>query len=189
MSDCDFLYKVVVLGDSGVGKSNLIIRFTKNIFNTQPKPTIGVEFASKSISYDGATIKGQIWDTAGQERFHAVSVQYHRGAHGALMVYDITNKESFEHLEKWFNEISKQGEEGCIYIVIGNKCDLAGQRQVTEEEGKIFAEKRNLLFMETSALDSTNVEEAFSNRPYNGALAGANPSPIKEPPPAIAVIL
>lgn len=100
--------------------------------------------------------------SAGQERFHAVSVQYHRGAHGALMVYDITNKESFEHLEKWFNEISKQGEEGCIYIVIGNKCDLAGQRQVTEEEGKIFAEKRNLLFMETSALDSTNVEEAFS---------------------------
>ncbi|KAF0972456.1 hypothetical protein FDP41_009359 [Naegleria fowleri] len=160
--DCDVLYKVVVIGDSGVGKSNLITRFTQNKFTKDTKPTIGVEFGAKSIEYDGVTIKGQIWDTAGQERFRAISAAYYRGANGALIVYDITNQESFDNLEKWFKEIENQGENGCINILIGNKCDLNHLRQVETATGRAFAEKHNVPFMETSALDSTNVDEAFT---------------------------
>ncbi|KAL9654638.1 hypothetical protein ABK040_006700 [Willaertia magna] len=160
--DCDVLYKVVVIGDSGVGKSNLITRFTQNKFTKDTKPTIGVEFGAKSIEYDNVTIKGQIWDTAGQERFRAISAAYYRGANGALIVYDITNQESFENLEKWFKEIENQGENGCINILIGNKCDLNHLRQVETATGKAFAEKHGVPFMETSAADSTNVDEAFT---------------------------
>jgi len=161
--DCDVLYKVVVIGDSGVGKSNLITRFTQGRFTKDSKPTIGVEFGAKSIEHEGITIKGQIWDTAGQERFRAISAAYYRGANGALICYDITNPESFQNLNKWFKEIENQGENGCINILIGNKCDLAHLRQVDTEEARKFAEKHNVSFLETSAANDTNVELAFTS--------------------------
>jgi len=160
--DCDVLYKVVVIGDSGVGKSNLITRFTQDRFTKDSKPTIGVEFGAKSIEHDGITIKGQIWDTAGQERFRAISAAYYRGANGALIVYDITNPESFQNLNKWFKEIENQGENGCFNILIGNKCDLQHLRAVDTEEARKFAEKHNVSFLETSAANNTNVELAFT---------------------------
>ena len=161
--DCDVLYKVVVIGDSGVGKSNLITRFTQDRFTKDSKPTIGVEFGAKSIEYEGITIKGQIWDTAGQERFRAISAAYYRGANGALIVYDITNPETFQNLNKWFKEIENQGENGCINILIGNKSDLAHLRQVDTEEARKFAEKHNVSFLETSAANNTNVDLAFTS--------------------------
>jgi small GTP-binding protein len=162
MYHCTFVVIVVVIGDSGVGKSNLITRFTQDRFTKDSKPTIGVEFGAKSIEYDGITIKGQIWDTAGQERFRAISAAYYRGANGALICYDITNPESFQNLTKWFKEIENQGENGCINILIGNKCDLAHLRQVDTEEARKFAEKHNVSFLETSAANNTNVELAFT---------------------------
>jgi len=157
------LYKVVVIGDSGVGKSNLITRFTQDRFTKDSKPTIGVEFGAKSIEHEGITIKGQIWDTAGQERFRAISAAYYRGANGALICYDITNAETFQNLSKWFKEIENQGENGCINILIGNKCDLAHLRQVDTEEARKLAEKHNVSFLETSAANNTNVELAFTS--------------------------
>ncbi|KAL0488468.1 Ras-related protein Rab [Acrasis kona] len=161
--DCDVLYKVVVIGDSGVGKSNLITRFTQGKFSKDSKPTIGVEFGAKTIEHEGITIKGQIWDTAGQERFRAISAAYYRGANGALIVYDITNQETFNNLNKWFKEIENQGENGCLNVLVGNKCDLDHLRQVQTEDGRTFAEKHNVSFMETSAQDNTNVDLAFTS--------------------------
>jgi small GTP-binding protein len=140
----------------------LITRFTQDRFTKDSKPTIGVEFGAKSIEHDGITIKGQIWDTAGQERFRAISAAYYRGANGALIVYDITNPESFQNLNKWFKEIENQGENGCFNILIGNKCDLQHLRAVDTEEARKFAEKHNVSFLETSAANNTNVELAFT---------------------------
>jgi len=161
--DCDVLYKVVVIGDSGVGKSNLITRYTRDQFSKDSKSTIGVEFASKLIDHEGVKIKGQIWDTAGQDRFRAIAAAYYRGAHGALIVYDITNPTSFQNLDSWFKEIENQGEKNCINIIVGNKCDLEEQRQVDTEEGKRYAAKHNIRFLETSAAESTNVDLVFTS--------------------------
>lgn len=161
--DCDVLYKVVVIGDSGVGKSNLITRYTRDHFSTDMKSTIGVEFASKLIDYESVKIKGQIWDTAGQDRFRAIAAAYYRGAHGALIVYDITNPLSFQNLDSWFREIENQGEQNCINVIVGNKLDLAEtHRKVSTEEGRLYAEKHNIRFVETSAADSTNVDLVFT---------------------------
>eukprot|EP01080_Neovahlkampfia_damariscottae_P005660 gene5660-9476_t len=162
MTEVDFMYKVVVIGDSGVGKSNLITRFTMNKFTEDSKSTIGVEFGAKNIEIDGKTIKGQIWDTAGQERFRAISTAYYRGAHGALIVYDVTKKDSFQNIEKWKSEIVEQGEPDCQLMMVGNKSDLVHLRQVDVSEGKRYAENNKMFFLETSACEGTNVEEAFT---------------------------
>uniref|UniRef100_A0A3Q3EK11 RAB11B, member RAS oncogene family, b n=1 Tax=Labrus bergylta TaxID=56723 RepID=A0A3Q3EK11_9LABR len=142
----DFLFKVVLIGDSGVGKSNLLSRFTRNEFNLESKSTIGVEFATRSIQVDGKTIKAQIWDTAGQERYRAITSAYYRGAVGALLVYDIDH-----------------ADNNIVIMLVGNKSDLRHLRAVPTDEARAFAEKNTLSFIETSALDSTNVEEAFKN--------------------------
>ncbi|KAL9656421.1 hypothetical protein ABK040_005186 [Willaertia magna] len=160
--DNDFLFKVIIVGDSGVGKSNLISRYTQNKFNRDSKTTIGVEFGTKTIKHDNINICGQFWDTAGQERFRAVTTTYYRNVNGSVIVYDITNKESFENLEKWYNEVKTQGDSECFCIFVGNKCDLKDMRQVETDTGKEFAEKHGVPFMETSAADNTNVEEAFN---------------------------
>ncbi|CAO3600324.1 unnamed protein product [Absidia cylindrospora] len=141
----DYLFKLVLIGDSGVGKSNLLSRFTTNEFNLESKSTIGVEFATKNIEIEKHTIKAQIWDTSGQERYRAITGAYYRGAVGALLVYDITRKTSFQ------------------MSPIGNKLDLSEtNRAVTTEEGGALAEQEGFLFMETSALDATNVENSFA---------------------------
>lgn len=160
----DFLFKIVLIGDTCVGKSQLLSRFAKNEFNLESKATIGVEFATKTIiSKNGATIKAQIWDTAGQERYRAVASSYYRGAVGALIVYDITNHKTFLNVENWIQELKMKGPQGMVILLIGNKSDLADyQRRVNQEEVKQYAQINEVNFIETSALDSSNVENAFN---------------------------
>jgi len=159
----DYLYKVVLIGDSGVGKSNLLSRFTRNEFNLETKSTIGVEFATRSIQADGKTIKAQIWDTAGQERYRAITSAYYRGAVGALLVYDIAKNVTFKNVERWLTELRENAANNIVIMLVGNKSDLRHLREVPTDSAKDFAEKNNLLFIETSALDSSNVEMAFQN--------------------------
>merc|ERR1719217_845694 len=159
--DYDYLFKVVLIGDSGVGKSNLLSRFTRNEFCLESKSTIGVEFATRSIQVDGKTIKAQIWDTAGQERYRAITAAYYRGAIGALLVYDITRRESFENCERWLRELRAHADPSIVAMLVGNKCDLRGRKAVDVEDAKDFAEDNNLAFIETSAKDATNVDLAF----------------------------
>jgi len=157
----DYLFKVVLIGDSGVGKSNLLSRFTRNEFNLESKSTIGVEFATKSIQVDSKTVKAQIWDTAGQERYRAITSAYYRGAVGALLVYDISKHVTFENVERWLKELRDHAEQNIVIMLVGNKSDLRHKRAVTTEDAMAFAEANNLAFIETSALDSTGVDEAF----------------------------
>jgi len=158
----DFLYKVVVTGDSGVGKTNIITRFTANEFTLESKATIGVEFGHAEITLgDGSKIKVQIWDTAGQERFRAITRGYYRGAVGALIVYDITKSVSFRNVEKWLQELKQHAFDDIVIMLVGNKSDLKQAREVPTDEAKKFAQKNNLLFIETSALDGENIKEAF----------------------------
>ncbi|XP_065573170.1 ras-related protein Rab-11A-like [Artemia franciscana] len=159
----DYLFKVVLIGDSGVGKSNLLSRFTRNEFNLESKSTIGVEFATRSIQVDGKTIKAQIWDTAGQERYRAITSAYYRGAVGALLVYDIAKQLTYENVERWLKELRDHADQNIVIMLVGNKSDLRHLRSVPTDEARAFAEANRLSFIETSALDSTNVESAFQN--------------------------
>ncbi|GLJ28872.1 hypothetical protein SUGI_0569060 [Cryptomeria japonica] len=159
--DYDYLFKVVLIGDSGVGKSNLLSRFTRNEFSLESKSTIGVEFATRSISVDGKMIKAQIWDTAGQERYRAITSAYYRGAVGALLVYDITRHVTFENVERWLKELRDHTEHNIVVMLVGNKSDLRHLRALSTEDAQTFAEREGLYFIETSALESTNVENAF----------------------------
>lgn len=162
MAGGEIFYKVVLIGDSGVGKSNLLSRFARNEFNPDSKSTIGVEFANRNIKLDNKSITVQIWDTAGQERYKAITTAYYRNAVGALLVYDITNKQTFQNCERWLKEIREAGEQGCVVQLVGNKSDLNHLRAVSINEGQEFADRNKIQFKETSALDATNVEEVFS---------------------------
>ncbi|KAH9562107.1 hypothetical protein CY35_05G056000 [Sphagnum magellanicum] len=157
----DYLFKVVLIGDSGVGKSNLLSRFTRNEFCLESKSTIGVEFATRSIQVDGKTVKAQIWDTAGQERYRAITSAYYRGAVGALLVYDITKHVTYENVERWLKELRDHADSNIVIMLVGNKSDLKHLRGVSTEDAQAFSEKEGLSFIETSALESTNVEKAF----------------------------
>ncbi|KAL7749911.1 Rab GTPase ypt31 [Sorochytrium milnesiophthora] len=157
----DFLFKVVLIGDSGVGKSNLLSRFTRNEFNLESKSTIGVEFATRSIQVDGKTIKAQIWDTAGQERYRAITSAYYRGAVGALLVYDIAKHVTYDNVNRWLKELRDHADTNIVIMLVGNKSDLRHLRAVPTEEAKKFAADNGLSFVETSALDSSHVETAF----------------------------
>merc|ERR1712151_402486 len=150
-----------LIGDSGVGKSNLLSRFTRDEFNLESKSTIGVEFATKSITTNGKVIKAQIWDTAGQERYRAITSAYYRGAVGALLVYDISKRVTFEDLERWLMELRDHADPNIVIMLVGNKGDLRHLRAVGQDEALAFAEKHGLACIETSALESTNVETAF----------------------------
>ncbi|TYH86699.1 hypothetical protein ES332_D01G062800v1 [Gossypium tomentosum] len=160
--DYDYLFKLVLIGDSGVGKSNLLSRFTKNEFNLESKSTIGVEFATRSIRVDDKVVKAQIWDTAGQERYRAITSAYYRGAVGALLVYDVTRHITFENVERWLKELRDHTDSNIVIMLVGNKADLRHLRAVSTEEAKAFAEREKTYFMETSALESLNVENAFT---------------------------
>jgi len=157
----DYLFKIVLVGESGVGKSNLLSRFTKNEFNLEQKATIGVEFAPKCIEHEGKVIKAQIWDTAGQERFRAITSSYYKGAMGALLVFDISKRASFSNLDRWLNEVRAFTQPEISIILVGNKCDLDYMREVPQEEAIKYAKDKNIPFFETSALDCTNVEKVF----------------------------
>ncbi|ESQ46147.1 hypothetical protein EUTSA_v10000314mg [Eutrema salsugineum] len=158
----DYVFKVVLIGDSAVGKSQLLARFTRDEFSMDSKATIGVEFQTRTLVIDEKSIKAQIWDTAGQERYRAVTSAYYRGAVGAMLVYDITKRESFDHIPRWLEELRAHADKNIVIILIGNKSDLEDQRSVPMEDAKEFAEKEELFFLETSALNSTNVENSFN---------------------------
>lgn len=159
--DYDYQFKIVLIGDSGVGKSNLLMRFTRNEFNLESKSTIGVEFATKNVQVDSKTVKAQIWDTAGQERYRAITNAYYRGAGGALLVYDISKRPSFTNLAHWLSELREHAGQGIVVMVVGNKSDLETKREVDTEEASQFCQKNGLFFIETSALNASNVDAAF----------------------------
>ncbi|KAI3798210.1 hypothetical protein L1987_33480 [Smallanthus sonchifolius] len=157
----EYLFKVVIIGDSAVGKSNLLSRYARNEFNMHSKATIGVEFQTQTMEIDGKEVKAQIWDTAGQERFRAVTSAYYRGAVGALVVYDISRTTTFDSVSRWLQELQTHSDTTVARMLVGNKCDLNNIRAVSVEDGKKLAEEQGLFFLETSALDSTNVKTAF----------------------------
>nr|AFK44865.1 unknown [Lotus japonicus] len=157
----DYLFKVVLIGDSGVGKSNLLSRFTRNEFCLESKSTIGVEFATRTLEVEGRMVKAQIWDTAGQERYRAITSAYYRGALGALLVYDVTKPTSFENVTRWLKELRDHADANIVIMLIGNKTDLKHLRGVATEDAQSYAEKEGLSFIETSALEATNVDKAF----------------------------
>ncbi|KAF8364537.1 hypothetical protein HHK36_033492 [Tetracentron sinense] len=157
----DYLFKVVLIGDSGVGKSNLLSRFTRNEFCLESKSTIGVEFATRTVQVEGKTVKAQIWDTAGQERYRAITSAYYRGALGALLVYDVTKPTTFENVSRWLKELRDHADSNIVIMLIGNKTDLKHLRGVSTEDAQSYAEKEGLSFIETSALEATNVEKSF----------------------------
>ncbi|KAG8933529.1 hypothetical protein FRC02_011640 [Tulasnella sp. 418] len=146
-----------------VVSENLLSRFTRNEFNLESKSTIGVEFATRSINVDGKTIKAQIWDTAGQERYRAITSAYYRGAVGALLVYDIAKHATYVNVVRWLKELRDHADSNIVIMLVGNKSDLKHLRAVTTEESKVFATDNGLSFIETSALDASNVESAFQN--------------------------
>ncbi|CAD8073297.1 unnamed protein product [Paramecium sonneborni] len=160
--DYDYLFKIVLSGESGVGKSNLLLRFTKNKFNIESKTTIGVEFGTRSLQICGKIIKAQIWDTAGQERYRAITCAYYRRAIGAVLVYDITNKQSFEAIERWLQEVKENADREIVIMIIGNKSDLKDLRAIRTESGQELAKIYKVGFMEASAQDGSNVDQAFT---------------------------
>ncbi|XP_050208071.1 ras-related protein Rab11D [Mercurialis annua] len=157
----DYVFKVVLIGDSAVGKSQILARFARNEFSLDSKATIGVEFQTRTLLIEHKSVKAQIWDTAGQERYRAVTSAYYRGAVGAMLVYDITKRQTFDHIPRWLEELRSHADKNIVIILIGNKSDLENQRVVPTEDAKEFAQKEGLFFLETSALESTNVESAF----------------------------
>lgn len=158
-----YLFKYIIIGESGTGKSCLLLRFTDNRFQTIHDITIGVEFGSKIISIHGKALKLQIWDTSGQESFRSITRSYYRGAAGALLVYDITRRQTFLKLKSWLLEAKSNGNPSMVVMVIGNKSDLNHRREVSRLEGEKFATDNDLLFAETSAKTACNVDEIFRN--------------------------
>ena len=157
----EIMFKVVLVGDSFVGKTNIMSRYLKNEFHEDSKASVGVEFGSKQFTIDGHTVKAQIWDTAGQERYKAITSAYYKGAKGAFIVYDITRKNSFESVERWVSDVTSVADKKITIVLIGNKSDLEDQRQVTKEEAQDKANKLEIAFMETSAFSGDNLDKAF----------------------------
>lgn len=157
----DFLFKLLLIGDSGVGKTCVLFRFAEDAFNSTFISTIGIDFKIRTIEMDGKKIKLQIWDTAGQERFRTITTAYYRGAMGIMLVYDITNEKSFDNIKNWIRNIEEHATSDVEKMVLGNKCDMNDRRQISKERGEQLAIEYGIKFMETSAKASINVEEAF----------------------------
>jgi len=160
--DYDYLFKLVLIGDSGVGKSCLLLRFADDSFTDSYISTIGVDFRFRTLKINKKTVKLQIWDTAGQERFRTITSAYYRGADGIIMVYDVTSMESFEHVDEWLNEVDRFANENTCKLLVGNKADLTEERKVAADTARALAQRLNIQFLETSAKTSTNVTTAFS---------------------------
>lgn len=158
--DYDYLFKLVLIGDSGVGKSCLLLRFADDQFTESYISTIGVDFRFRTVKVDGKTVKLQIWDTAGQERFRTITSAYYRGADGIIMVYDVSNQESFDHVQDWLQEVNRYASDGTCKLLIGNKNDRP-DKVVNTAMGQTMGDELNISFLETSAKTADNVEAAF----------------------------
>jgi len=161
-SNYQYIFKLILIGNSGVGKSSILQRYMKHTFEENYKCTIGVDFLMKSIVINGQTVKLQLWDTAGQEKYKSMVSSYYRGANVALIVFDITNHQSFDALPLWIENFYKNGPEQKNIILIGNKKDLADLRQVTQQEAESFSETNNMMYFETSAKEGDNIEYIFN---------------------------
>mmetsp|Transcript_18609 Transcript_18609/g.60658 ORF Transcript_18609/g.60658 Transcript_18609/m.60658 type:complete len:203 (+) Transcript_18609:51-659(+) len=157
----DYLFKLLLIGDSGVGKSCLLFRFADDTYRESYISTIGVDFKIRTVDLEGKTVKLQIWDTAGQERFRTITSSYYRGAHGIIVVYDVTSQESFNNVKTWLNEIDRYAHDGVNKLLVGNKSDKTAEKEVDYQTAKAFADEVGIPFLETSAKDATNVEQAF----------------------------
>ena len=157
----DYIMKLILIGDASVGKTNILTKYLKNEFDPNSKATVGVELGTKNIQIDNKIIKVQIWDTAGQERYKAITSTYYKGAKGAIIVYDITRKITFDNIEKWIGDLKVNGDENIIIFLIGNKSDLNDNREVSKEDGLNKSEKFNIPFLETSALCGENISKVF----------------------------
>jgi len=153
--------RLITIGDSATGKSSLILRYTKGSFTEERKATVGIDMRIRTVEIEGRKVKVKIWDTAGQEQFRVITRNYYRGAQGVVLVYDITNRPSFQHVTKWIRDVKEYADEGVNVVLVGNKCDLETDRQVSKAEGREIAEKNQLAFFETSALSGIYVEDAF----------------------------
>jgi Ras-related protein Rab-1A len=160
-SEYDYLFKLLLIGDSGVGKSCLLLRFADDTYTESYISTIGVDFKIRTIELEGKTVKLQIWDTAGQERFRTITSSYYRGAHGIIVVYDVTDNDTFTNVKQWLQEIDRYASEGVNKLLVGNKSDLTSKKVVEYSVAKEFADQLNIPFLETSAKNATNVEQAF----------------------------
>lgn len=160
----DHLFKLLMIGDAGVGKSSMLLRFTDDSFDEHIQSTIGVDFKVKHLDVAGKRIKLTIWDTAGQERFRTLTSSYYRGAQGVVMVYDVTRRDSFENLEQWLKEVklySPNNGEGVVKLLVGNKIDLDSERKVPREEAEAWARSQGMLFLEASAKTRTGIKQCF----------------------------
>jgi len=157
----DFLFKFIIIGDAATGKSCILHRFIDDKFKKESTHTIGVEFGSKIVEVGGCNIKLQIWDTAGQERFRSVTRSYYRGAAGTVLVYDVTSRESYNHVSSWLNDARSLANPDIAIVLVGNKVDLTSEREVTFLEASRFAQENGLIFLETSALTGEGVSEVF----------------------------
>eukprot|EP00049_Salpingoeca_infusionum_P009436 m.157886 g.157886 ORF g.157886 m.157886 type:complete len:217 (+) comp14336_c0_seq1:3754-4404(+) len=160
-TEYDFLFKLLLIGDSGVGKSCLLLRFADDTYTESYISTIGVDFKIRTIELEGKTIKLQIWDTAGQERFRTITSSYYRGAHGIIVVYDVTDADSFANVKQWLGEIERYACDNVNKLLVGNKSDLVSRKAVEYTAAKDFADGMGIPFLETSAKNATNVEQAF----------------------------
>ena len=158
----DFLFKMILIGDSSVGKSNILLKYLKNEFDQSSKATVGVEFGTKTVEMNDKKIKIQIWDTAGQERYRSITSAYYKGAKGAFIVYDITRRNTFDNIDKWISDLKTNGDNNISIMLIGNKSDLNDKREVETNEGIKKSEETKIAFMETSALSGENIIKAFN---------------------------
>lgn len=165
--DYDMIFKILIIGDSGVGKSNILLRYVKNEFMSDMRSTVGVEFGSKLLTIDKFQVKAQIWDTAGQERYKSITSAYYKGAKGVLIVYDITKKSSFDNIDKWLNDFKMKCDDNACIVLCGNKSDLRENREVPLEDAQKKAKEFGLAFFETSAKDNYNINLAFTTLMQN----------------------
>jgi Ras-related protein Rab-1A len=161
-NDYDYLFKVLIIGNSGVGKSCLLLRFAEDMFSDNYISTIGVDFKIRKLEVEDKSVKLQIWDTAGQERFRTITKSYYRGSNGIVVVYDITDRESFDQVQHWMSEIDAHASADVCRLLVGNKADLGDKRAVKADEGAALARQYGIPFLETSAKESNNVETMFT---------------------------
>ncbi|XP_032812524.1 ras-related protein Rab-30 [Petromyzon marinus] len=176
MEDCDLLFKIVLIGNAGVGKTCLVRRFTQGLFPPGQGATIGVDFMIKTVEVDGTKIKLQIWDTAGQERFRSITQSYYRSAHALVLTYDVSSEETFACLPAWLREMEQHASAHVPRVLVGNKLDLADVRQVTREQAEAFARLHGLRYLETSAKEAENVERLFVELARRLALDARQPA-------------